>query len=60
MNKEPLRVSLCGGDKCCPEVLVDTANAEVHIGEAGNLAILDRRAWNELVTKIHTGELKAL
>ena len=60
MNKEPLRVSLCGGDKCCPEVMVDTAKAEVQIGEAGNLAILDRRAWNTLVEKIKAGELAAL
>lgn len=59
-NTNELRMSLCGGDKCCPEVAIDAANAEVHIGEAGNLVTLDRRAWNTLVELITSGELKPL
>ena len=48
MNKpEILQVSLCGGDKCCPGVEVNTVKAEVRIGETGNEVVLDRRAWNE-------------
>ena len=53
-------VSLCGGDKCCPEVVVDTATNQVVIGEAGNLVRLDKRAWNTLVVKINANELTQL
>lgn len=60
MEKHELRVSLCGGDKCCPEVRVQPDRAEVRIGEVGNLVVLDRRAWNTLVEKIKAGELSAL
>ena len=60
MKPEPRTVSLCGGDKCCPEVVIDAAKQEVRIGETGNLAVLDRRAWNELVQKVQSGELTAL
>ena len=60
MNKNEVRLSLCGGDKCCPEVAVNTKKAEVTIGEEGNLVTLDRRAWNTLVELITTGELKQI
>ncbi len=61
MNKlEILKVSLCGGDKCCPGVEVDAAKGEVRIGETGNEVVLDQRAWNELVSKIRAGELQTL
>ena len=60
MVKQEVRVSLCGGDKCCPEVHVNPDRGEVRIGEEGNLVILDRRGWNTLIEKIKTGELKSL
>lgn len=60
MKKDVRIVSLCGGDKCCPEVAVNAAKAEVKIGETGNLVTLDKRAWNELVSKIRSGELTSL
>ena len=60
MKHAEIRVSLCGGDKCCPEVVVDAAAKSVKIGEAGNLVQLDKRAWNELVAKIQSGELTSL
>ncbi len=60
MHKQDIRVSLCGGDKCCPEVAVDLVTQQVQIGETGNLVILDKRAWNALVEKIRSGELSAL
>ena len=60
MKRAEIRVSLCGGDKCCPEVVVDANAHAVKIGEAGNLVQLDKRAWNELVAKIKSGELTSL
>ncbi len=60
MKQDSVRVSLCGGDKCCPEVVVKTDKAQVEIGEAGNLVTLDARAWNTLVEKIRAGELTTL
>ena len=60
MGTQALRVSLCGGDKCCPEVAIDAAAQQVAIGEAGNLVTLDKRAWNTLVEKIQAGELGKL
>ena len=60
MKQAEIRVSLCGGDKCCPEVVVDAKAQTVRIGETGNLVSLDKRAWNELVAKITAGELTAL
>ena len=58
--KNQVEVSLCGGDKCCPVVRVDSSKSEVKIGEEGNLVTLDKRAWNELVEKIRSGELSKL
>ena len=60
MTRETIQVSLCGGDKCCPEVVVDARQAQVRIGEEGNLVVLDKRAWNALVEKIRNRELSAL
>ena len=60
MRQDPVRVSLCGGDKCCPEVAIDVTRNQVQIGEEGNLVTLDRRAWNALIEKIQSGELKQL
>lgn len=60
MAKQELRVSLCGGDKCCPEVRINAERGEIRIGEQGNLVILDKRAWNTLVEKIKAKELKTL
>ncbi len=60
MKHEAIRVSLCGGDKCCPEIVVDVARQQVLIGETGNLVNLDKRAWNTLVEKIKAGELTQL
>ena len=55
-----IRVSLCGGEKCCPEVVVTSNRHTVRIGEAGNRVTLEKRAWNALVEKIQAGELKKL
>ena len=60
MRREEIRVSLCGGEKCCPEVMVDTRSQQVRIGETGNLVVLDKRAWNTLVEKITAKQLKKL
>ena len=60
MKQDSLRVSLCGGEKCCPEVVMDEARAQVRIGEEGNLVTLEARAWNTLVEKIRTGELRQI
>ena len=60
MARQTIQVSLCGGEKCCPEVAVDAERGEVRIGEEGNLVRLDKRAWNTLVEKITTRELSAL
>lgn len=60
MAHQELRVSLCGGDKCCPEVAINRTQEQVEIGETGNLVTLDKRAWNTLVEKIRSGELTAL
>ncbi|MBI1953861.1 MAG: hypothetical protein HYS41_07045 [Candidatus Omnitrophica bacterium] len=54
------RVNLCPECGACPEVVVEAAKAEVAIGEAGNLVKLNREAWNTLVEKIQTGELKKI
>ncbi len=60
MRKETFRVSLCGGEKCCPEVVVDADKTRVLIGEQGNLVALDKETWNMLVEKIKLGELPQL
>ncbi len=53
-----MKVSLCPACRSCPEV--EVIGGEVRIGEEGNLVELSRDAWNELVQKIKSGELKEL
>lgn len=50
------RVSLCPECGACPEVVLTKDG--VHIGEKDNLVRLNKQAWNTLVEKIQTGELK--
>ena len=51
------RIRLCDTEGGCPEVLIDVDREEVYIGEQGNLVILNKDEWNDLVDKIKTGEL---
>jgi len=60
MERHRQSISLCGGDKCCPEVVVDAERRQVRIGEEGNLVVLDQNAWNTLLEKIASGELTRL
>ena len=60
MSKQSVRVSLCPACGACPEVVLDVAKDEVHIGEEGNLVRLTKEAWNTLVQKIKAGELVQL
>jgi predicted molibdopterin-dependent oxidoreductase YjgC len=61
MNRQPkFQVSLCPACGGCPEVILDTMQQEVRIGEEGNLVTLNREAWNTLVEKIQSGELKKI
>ncbi|MBI2104377.1 MAG: hypothetical protein HYT90_02180 [Candidatus Omnitrophica bacterium] len=53
-------MSLCPACGACPEVVLDVAKEEVRIGEEGNLVRLNKEAWNTLVEKINTGELKTI
>jgi len=50
--------SLCPSCVACPEVVI--TGSEVHIGEAGNLAILKPEEWNVLVDLIRSGQLTTL
>ena len=52
-----MQVSLCPACGACPEVTLDVAEAEVRIGEEGNLVKLSKEVWNTLVEKIRQGEL---
>jgi hypothetical protein len=53
-----LKVSLCPACTACPEV--EIVGDEVRIGEAGNLAVLKKEAWNVLVDLIQAGQLARL
>ncbi len=56
---EPIKkIMLCPACGACPEVAV--YEDEVHIGEKDNLARLKKQEWNDLVRKIHAGELKEI
>lgn len=55
---ESLKLSLCPACSACPEV--EIRGEEVHIGEAGNLAVLRKDEWNVLVRLIHSGQLGEL
>ena len=52
---EPVKVSLCPACGACPEV--EILEGEVRIGETGNLVVLTKAAWNELVDLIRSGRL---
>jgi hypothetical protein len=56
------RVNLCNPTSpCgCPEVVVDMGKKEITIGEADHVVRLNQEAWNMLVDKIQTGELKKI
>ena len=61
MSKDgAIRVSLCQADKCCPEVVIDAGEGEVRIGEPGNLVVLSKKYWNDLVAKIQAGQLRQI
>ncbi len=49
------RISLCPACDACPEVVVE--GSEVRIGEPGNLVVLTKKEWNELVQLIQSGRL---
>jgi len=55
-----VKMSLCSGCTACPEVEVVGEGGEVRIGEAGNLAVLNKEAWNTLVDLIQSGRLTRL
>ncbi len=60
MNNSPkLVVSLCPQCSECPTVEV-YEDRQVRIGEAPQIATLDRGQWNELVRAIKSGALKEL
>ena len=55
-----VKISLCPACAACPEVEVVSESGEVRIGEAGNLAVLKKAAWNTLVDLIQSGRLAKL
>ena len=52
------KVSLCPACGACPEVVL--YESEAWIGEEGNLAKLNKEAWNQLVEEIQKGNLKKI
>jgi hypothetical protein len=54
------KISLCPACTACPEVEIVGTGTEVRIGEAGNLAVLKKDAWNTLVELIQSGRLTKL
>lgn len=55
-----VKMSLCPSCTACPEVEVVREGGEVRIGEAGNLTVLKKEAWNTLVDLIQSGQLRKL
>ena len=55
---EHMKVSLCPACGACPEI--EILADEVRIGEAGNLAVLNKEEWNVLVELIRSGQLTRL
>jgi hypothetical protein len=55
-----MKMSLCPACTACPEVEVVREAGEVRIGEAGNLTVLNKEAWNTLVDLIQSGQLTRL
>ena len=50
-----MKVYLCGDKGCCPSV--EVTEEWVTIGEAENTCKMTREEWNDLKTKIRTGEI---
>lgn len=57
---DQVRMSLCPSCTACPEVEIVRGGGEVRIGEAGNLTVLKKDAWNTLVDLIQSGRLVKL
>ena len=57
---DEMRMSLCPACTACPEVEIVRDADEVRIGETGNLAVLNKEAWNTLVDLIQSGQLTRL
>jgi hypothetical protein len=55
---ENVKVSLCPACTACPEV--EIRGDEIRIGEAGNLAVLNKDEWNVLVALIQSGQLSKI
>jgi len=54
------KISLCPACSACPEVEIVGSGTEIRIGEAGNLTVLKKDAWNSLVDLIKSGQLTKL
>jgi hypothetical protein len=50
-----MKIELCREGSCCPAV--EIKENEVSIGEEGNIVHLKKPEWNELVSKVKSGEL---
>ena len=57
---DDVKMSLCPACSNCPEVEIVRRAGEVRIGETGNLAVLNKDAWNTLVDLIQSGQLTRL
>ena len=57
---DDVKISLCPACSNCPEVEIVKDTGEVKIGEAGNLAVLSKEAWNTLVDLVQSGQLTRL
>lgn len=56
-NKPSVVVKLCGVQGCCPTVeLLDGGNVHLR-DDHGGLVKLTKNEWNELCSKVRTGEL---
>ena len=53
-----MKVVLCQEGSCCPAV--EIKDEEILVGEEGNMVHLKKQEWNELVSKIKSGELAAI
>jgi hypothetical protein len=55
---ERIRVALCPACGACPAV--EITEEGVTIGEDANIVTLTHEQWNDLVDRIHRGELAAV
>jgi hypothetical protein len=55
---EPIKIMLCAACDHCPSVEID--DESVRIRENHNTVTLTHAEWNELVSRIQHGELKAV